>query len=91
MTLSRIGGHCVVDPTPEEEACCTASLVLGVAPDGAITSARKLGPGGFHAHTLTEAMELGVEIGKELNQRLEEKLKEEEAMGFERETIGFLR
>ena len=34
VTLSRIGNHCVVDPTPEEEACSSASLVMGVSPKG---------------------------------------------------------
>lgn len=40
VTLSRIGNHCVVDPTPEEEACSSSSLVIGVAPDGRISAIR---------------------------------------------------
>ena len=34
VTLSRIGNFCVVDPTPEEEACSSASLVISVTPKG---------------------------------------------------------
>ena len=34
VTLSRIGNYCVVDPTPEEEACSSASLVISVTPKG---------------------------------------------------------
>ena len=34
VTLSRIGNHCIVDPTPEEEACSSASIVMGVTPKG---------------------------------------------------------
>ena len=34
VTLSRIGNYCVVDPTPEEEACSSSSLVIAVTPKG---------------------------------------------------------
>ena len=34
VTLSRIGNYCVADPTPEEEACSSASLVISVTPKG---------------------------------------------------------
>ncbi len=37
---SRTGNHCVVDPTPEEEACSSASLVIGVVPDGRMSAIR---------------------------------------------------
>ena len=32
MFLIISGNYCVVDPTPEEEACSCASLVMGVTP-----------------------------------------------------------
>jgi exosome complex component RRP42 len=59
LTLARIGNYCVVDPTPEEESCTAASLVVGVTPDGRITTMRKMGAGSFHQHTLAEALKLG--------------------------------
>ena len=59
VTLSRIGNCCVVDPTPEEEACSASSLVMGVTPSGRVTTLRKMGSGSFHQQTLTAAIELG--------------------------------
>ena len=43
VTLSRIGNFCVVDPTPEEEACSSASLVISVTPKGNNNNSVKLG------------------------------------------------
>ena len=43
VTLSRIGNFCVVDPTPEEEACSSASLVISVTPKGNDNNSVKLG------------------------------------------------
>ena len=31
---ARVGGQCVVDPSPEEEECSSASLLVAVTPDG---------------------------------------------------------
>lgn len=31
ITICKIGEHCVVDPSAEEEVCSSASLVVGVA------------------------------------------------------------
>lgn len=31
VTLCKIGEHCVVDPSAEEEVCSSASLVVGVS------------------------------------------------------------
>jgi exosome complex component RRP42 len=59
VTLSRIGNHCVVDPTPEEEACSASSLVMGVTPEGRVTTLRKMGSGSFHQQTLAAAVDLG--------------------------------
>ena len=42
VTLSRIGNHCIVDSSPEEESCSSASLVVAVTPDGAISTLRKV-------------------------------------------------
>ena len=39
---SRIGNHCIVDSSPEEESCSSASLVVAVTPDGSISTLRKV-------------------------------------------------
>lgn len=31
VTICKIGEHCVVDPSAEEEVCSSASLVVGVS------------------------------------------------------------
>ena len=38
----RIGNHCIVDSSPEEESCSSASLVVAVTPDGSISTLRKV-------------------------------------------------
>ena len=40
--LCRIGNHCIVDSSPEEESCSSASLVVAVTPDGSISTLRKV-------------------------------------------------
>ena len=42
VSLSRIGNHCVVDASPEEEACSSAALVLAVTPKGRLTTVKKV-------------------------------------------------
>ena len=42
VSLTRIGNHCVVDSTPEEETCSSASLVIAVTPSGSITTIKKV-------------------------------------------------
>ena len=54
-----MGGHCIVDPTPEEEACSAAAVVMAVTPDGRVTTFKKMGSGSFHQQTLATAVELG--------------------------------
>lgn len=34
VTICKIGEHCVVDPSAEEEACSSASVVVGVSHTG---------------------------------------------------------
>ncbi len=94
VTLCRLGSHCVVDPTPEEEACSAARLVVGVRRDGTITTVRKMGAGGcFGVETLEEALEAAKDVGKDINGALEQKLRhiEEEEKGMDEvEKVAFL-
>ena len=90
VTLCKIGNHCVVDPTLEEEACSTASLVMSVTPDGKVTTVRKTGSGSFHIETLSEAVNLGQEIAVDVQKALTAKILQEERMGIGRKKIGFM-
>jgi len=90
VTLSRIGNHCIVDSTPEEESCSSSSVVVAVSPEGDIRCLRKVGGGSFHPATLIAATKLAVTVGTEVNRKLTDKLQQEEHMGDLREKIGFL-
>jgi exosome complex component RRP42 len=59
VTVSRVGSHCIVDPTPDEEACSAAAVVMAVTPEGRVTTMKKMGSGSFFQQTLTTAIELG--------------------------------
>ena len=90
VTMCRIGNYCVIDPTPEEEACSTSSLVLGVTPEGKITTVKKSGPGAFNMDTLCRAMQDAQETGVKIQAVLMDKILTEERMGFGRKKVGFL-
>ena len=45
--MVRIGNYCVVDSTPEEESCGSASLLVAVTPSGCISTTKKVGGGAF--------------------------------------------
>lgn len=94
VTLCKIGDHCLVDPSPEEEVCSTASIVLAVAENSFITSVFKAGVGSFHPQTLRETFSEGQEIGIELNQALMDALAREEEQEDKSQTkqrYGFLK
>lgn len=90
VTLLRIGNFCVVDPTPEEEACASAGVVMGVNVQGQVTMTKKVGSGSFHERGLIEALKNGTTIGVELNRKLLNKLEEEDLQGYQRPKFGFL-
>ena len=53
--MVRIGNYCVVDSTPEEEGCGSASLLVAVTPAGKITTTKKVGGGAFQVlHNFTK-------------------------------------
>lgn len=41
VTICKIGEHCVVDPSAEEEVCSSANVVIGVSNDAKGKSGRK--------------------------------------------------
>lgn len=91
VTLCRIGNYCVVDPTPEEEACSSASLVMAVTPEGNVTTVKKVGPGAFNMDSLQRAVDEGKEVGIQVQKALLEQIQKEERMGIGRKKIGFLK
>lgn len=92
VTLSRIGTHCIIDPTPEEEACVLAGVVIGVTPEGQVTMVRKTGSGGIRSELLGNAIKLGQEMGVKINAELSKKLmqEEEENRKSKKEKLGLL-
>ena len=89
--IPLLGNYCVVDPTPEEEACSSASVVLGITPDGHVTTSKKIGPGSFNLDALQRAIQDGQDIGIQVQKALSEKILQEERMGVGRKKIGFLK
>lgn len=99
VTVCKIGDHCVVDPSAEEEECSAISVVIGVSykggGKGSVTSIRTSGEGSFHADTLSKSLDLGVSAGAYLDKALMAALKSDEEKNTkplgEKEIFGFLK
>lgn len=104
VTVCKIGEHCVVDPSADEEVCSAASVVVGVSANekGArVTAVRTAGAGSFHVDTLNRSVEIGLSAGACLDAELMRALREEEhkfggaaeaaGAGGAQEVYGFLK
>lgn len=98
ITICKIGEHCIVDPSAEEEVCSSASLVVGVCrrgDNGYISNIRTSGVGSFHIETLSKCLELGKKAGFCLDTELLRLLNEEEKQTSDnlgkQEIFGFLK
>lgn len=91
VTLCKIGEHCIVDPTSEEEMCCTTGTIMSVMPNGNVTSIVKTGYGSMQDMTLIKMLEVGHAIALKLNNALMNALKKETELGPTRPIVGFLR
>ncbi|XP_053688020.1 exosome complex component RRP42 [Sabethes cyaneus] len=98
VTVCKIGDHCVVDPSAEEEECSAISVVIGVSfrdDKGSITSIRTSGEGSFHADTLNRSLDLGLSAGMSLNKALIQALNTDEEQNSkplgEKDIFGFLK
>lgn len=49
-----------MDPTVEEEACSTGSIVVAVTGKGMITGIFKIGEGSFHPKAVCDAVEVNI-------------------------------
>jgi exosome complex component RRP42 len=77
ITICKIGEHCVVDPSIEEEICSASSAVIGVS-NGKVTSMRTISGGSFHPDTLDMCIMLACDAAKIFNEKLITALKQEE-------------
>ncbi|KAL1517595.1 hypothetical protein ABEB36_001336 [Hypothenemus hampei] len=84
VTVCKIGEHCIVDPSLEEEQCMMSSVVVAVSNNhfSTITSM-----GSLHEETLFECLNLGHKVAVRLNQTLIETL---EKMP-QNQDVGFLK
>lgn len=98
VTVCKIGDHCLVDPSAEEEECSLAKLVIGVTCQGSrstITGTRTAGSGSFHQNTLRESLKLGKMaaegLSKELMKVLQVDEKKNRKQKLKMESVGFLK
>lgn len=79
VTLCKIGNHCIVDPSVEEEICSTANVVVGVSGDK-VTSMKSITGGSLHPDTMDECIDLAVGTAKQLNSELMKALIKDEKL-----------
>lgn len=77
VTVCKIGDHCVVDPSIEEEICSTGSVVIGVS-GRSLTSTKTISGGSLHPDTLDTCFDLALSTSKTLNEKLMLALRQEE-------------
>lgn len=77
ITTCKIGEHCIVDPSKEEEICSTSSAVIGVS-NQKLTTMRTISGGSFHPDTLDRCIELALGAAKVLDEKIMAALKQEE-------------
>ena len=58
FVFQKIGEYLVVDPTVEEEACSSGSIVVSVTASGSITEVFKIGEGSFHPTAICDAIKV---------------------------------
>lgn len=84
--MCKIGEHCIVDPSMEEEQCSVGSVVVAISGQhfSTITS---IGVGSLHEDTLFECLDLGQKVGTRLNGALMEMLEQI----LPNQDVGFLK
>lgn len=88
VTLCKIGEHCVVDPSNQEECCSSGSLLVSIS-ETMFTSVLKIGPGSFQFNTLNKSLVLGQTVAQDLNTTLMKALNEE--IKKKTSCVGFLK
>ncbi|XP_014229054.1 exosome complex exonuclease RRP42 [Trichogramma pretiosum] len=90
ISLCKIGDNYVVDPTPEEEVCSSATVVVAVMPNGRTSGGLKTGYGSLMVETWRKAIQIAKKVGVQLNNEIMKALEEEEKLGPNRALFGFL-
>ncbi|KAF5305613.1 hypothetical protein FQR65_LT07693 [Abscondita terminalis] len=85
VTISKIGDHCVVDPSNSEEQCATAAVVIAIS-QNRFTTVLQTGSGSLHPTTLIESLALGSQIASKLDAALIKVLKQTQGQ----KSVGFL-
>ncbi len=75
VTIAKIGGYLVVDPSLEEEIVADAKITFGVDSKERIVGIQKTGMNGFTQQELDEATELAFKKARELHELVEKVLK----------------
>jgi len=68
VTVARIGGKLMADPSRDEEAICEAKLTVVSSLDGAIAGMQKMGSSAFTEAELLEAIELSCRKAGEIRE-----------------------
>lgn len=71
VTIFKIGGKLVLDPTLEEEDVADARLTVSTMDNGHVTALQKSGSGSFSTGEIEEAIAMSVKKGKELRKLVE--------------------
>ncbi|NOX71138.1 MAG: exosome complex protein Rrp42 [Candidatus Micrarchaeota archaeon] len=66
VTIARIGGHLMIDPSLEEEDVMDARITISTKDNGNITAMQKGLSAGLSVEEIEKAMEIAVKKGKEL-------------------------
>lgn len=73
VTLCKIGNHCIVDASAEEEECSSVSLLVAVSQitdKPHITNIRTIGSGSLHHETLLDSLKISITAAQSLNKAL---------------------
>lgn len=94
ITLGKIGGHFIVDPTQEEELCMTAQVSVAVDPNGEVCGVQKSGTGAIEMREMQQMIDEACARSKELFKLLQAALRAQQARdakaGRRLERFGFL-
>lgn len=71
VTMARIGGHIIVDPTADEEACMDARITITTNSEGNICALQKGGNDGFTPEQILRCAEIALSVGTKIRKQLE--------------------
>ena len=75
VTVVRVGPHLVVDPSPAEEACADAQLVVAVSRKAAVVAMQQAGAGGMPPKGMAEAIRVAQATAANLFKRIDAQLR----------------